>query len=432
MYVLGANIAKCLIVTSLRDTPVYDQFDLFTSVVHFNMQMPLTRRFVARFFVLVAYFLWRCKALLIPEPHGQYTIALSTAKLIDESRIDPYDPNNGKRAVMISLFYPIDRKECNQTCLVPYTPPITAAYFDAEIATFGISSNGTFESFQLQVCCKPSLKAAEDVTKFPLVLFSAGLGGSRLKYNVVAQNLASAGYAVATLDSTYDSLVVEFPDGTYVPGLNISYWCSEVVPGFCTPTSNIPPLLEVNVQDAQFVLGQLGEHSVIRTLVPGATRGFDTEHVAYCGHSFGGATAIRASMKDKRITGAVNLDGGQFGNITDIHQPVLLFGRSDPVPHNRTDDTTWQETWDHLKGWRRQIGLKDAQHRTFDDIPMLAKLAGWPVTDRLQDLIGLLDGERSFHIITTYVKAFLDFTANGKESSLFDGPSKAYPEVVVG
>jgi len=394
--------------------------------------MVLSRRFEINLVVLLSLSLWQCRALLIPEPDGQYRVALSTTKLVDESRIDPYDPNHGKRSVMISLFYPVDRNECNQICPVPYVPRVTAAYFDTEIAAFGVSSNGTFESFQLQVCCESSFQAAEQATTFPLVLFSAGLGGSRLKYSAVAQNLASAGYAVVTLDSTYDSLVVEFPDGTYVTGLDISYWCSEIVPGFCTPTSNIPPLLDINVQDAQFVLDQLGQHSVVGTLIPRATRGFDIDHVAYCGHSFGGATAIRASMKDKRIVGAINLDGGQFGNITDIRQPALLFGRSDPVPHNRTDDATWQETWNHLKGWRREIGLKDAQHRTFDDVPMLAKLAGWPVTDRLQELVGLLDGQRSYDIIATYMKAFLDFSVNGEESPLFDGPNKAYPEVVVG
>jgi dienelactone hydrolase len=391
-----------------------------------------SQRFSIGVIILLLQFLLRCKALLIPEPSGQYAVALSIVKLVDESRIDPYDPSHGKRNVMISLFYPVDRKQCNETCPIPYMPPITAAYYDTVVAAFGVSSNGTFESFRLQVCCKPSSKAAEDVTKFPLVLFSAGLGGSRLEYNAVAQNLASAGYAIATLDSTYDSVVVEFPDGSHVAGLNISYWCTEVVPGFCTPTSNIPPLLDVNVQDAQFVLSQLGEHSILKTLVPGAAHGFNIDQVAYLGHSFGGATAIRASMKDKRIVGAVNLDGGQFGNITDIHQPALLFGRSDPVPHNRTDDATWQDTWDHLKAWRQQIGLKNAQHRTFSDLPRLAKLAGWPVTDKLQELIGLLDGQRSFDVITTYVKAFLDFSFNGNESPLFDGPSMAFPEVIVG
>jgi dienelactone hydrolase len=388
--------------------------------------------FVIRIFAFLPSKPWECLADKIPRLDGEYGIALQSANLIDDSRIDPYDANNGKRKVMMSLFYPVARKECIQTCSLPYAPPLTANEFDTEVAAFGAPSDGAFEALQLEICCEPSPKAVEDATSFPLVLFSAGLLGSRLEYSLIAQRIASAGYAVATLDSMYASVIVEIPDGTSVAGLNISYWCNEHVTDVCSPTPNIPPLLETNVQDAQFVLDQLREASVVGKLMPGATTGFDTEHVAYCGHSFGGATAIRAAMKDKRIAGAVNLDGGQFGNITDIDTPVLLFGRSDPAPHNKTDDTTWQEVWNHAKGWRRQIGLENAQHRTFNDVPLIGKLAGWPVTEKLQELIGSLDGQRSFCIITAYIIAFLDMSLKEQQTLLFDGPSEAFPEVIVG
>lgn len=372
-----------------------------------------------------------CMAILVPPPNGSYVIGLTTTTLADATRIDPYDPDHGARNITISLFYPLHRNMCIQTCVIPYMPPATAAYYSAVVSTFGVSRNKTFESFEIQVCCETSTQALEAITNHPLVLFSAGLGGSRLIYSILAQELASAGYAVATLDSTHDSILVEYPDGTFVPGKDISYWCLEDPPGFCKPTANVPPLLETNVQDAQFVLDTLGNHSSEAFPIPGIKSRFNVSRVVYAGHSFGGATAIRASMLDDRIVGAVNLDGAQFGNITDSRTPALLVGRSDPSPHNRTDDTTWQVTWEHLRGWRREIGVRGTQHTTFGDMALLAKLDGWPITDKLQTLIGTLDGQRSFDVVLVYLKAFFEFALQGKTSELFSEPSSLYPEIVL-
>jgi len=45
--------------------------------------------------------------LFLPVPIGQHAASYSTTKLIDETRTDPYDPDNGKRVVMVSLFHAI-------------------------------------------------------------------------------------------------------------------------------------------------------------------------------------------------------------------------------------------------------------------------------------------------------------------------------------
>ncbi|KAL6152438.1 hypothetical protein ACJQWK_04480 [Exserohilum turcicum] len=373
-------------------------------------------------FIHVNYASLAAGQLVFPVPSGQYAVAHSTLKLTDDSRVDPYDPNHGKRNVMISLFYPIPRYACEQTCPIPYMPTITATYVDAFAAQYGVP-NGTFGSIRMQVCCKPSRRVVKDVGKFPLVLFSPGLGGSRLLYNVLAESLASAGYAVATMDHTFEALVVEYPDGSFTPGLNASYW-DPSIPG------RLESLLGVRVEDGRFVLSQLGRKDVVRKLAPGSACGFNTSRVAFYGHSFGGATAISALMNDTRFTGAINMDGTQYGNQTDVKKPALLFGRAKPSPHNRTNDASWEGVWRHLKGWRRELGLEDSEHLTFGDVPLLLKLIRLPIP--VKPIIGSLDGERSFEIITTYIEAFMDYVLKGKKSELFDGPSEKFPEIVVG
>jgi pimeloyl-ACP methyl ester carboxylesterase len=359
--------------------------------------------------------------LLIPGPTGDYAVAVNIAKLVDESRTDPYDPNHGKRNVMISLYYPVIRSECEQMCAIKYMPPRTAAYTDRFLSYYGVYTNNTFEQFELEMCCKPSAAAVSAATAFPLVLFQGGLGGTRLMYGAMTQNLAGAGYAVASIDSTYDSLIVEYPDGTYTPGYNFTtYWNDTALYG---------ALQDVHVQDAQFVLTQLGKTSIVSSLIPGASCAFDTSQVGFYGHSFGGATAIAALQTDPRIVGAMNLDGSQWRPALNTSKPALLFGSTEPAPHNRTTDASWRDTWDHLTGWKRELGLRNAVHTTFGDSALLVKLLGWP-KNQTAGFVGTLDGRRVFEIQTTYITAFMDFVLCGRESGLLDGASEEYPEVL--
>ncbi|KAF2867094.1 Alpha/Beta hydrolase protein, partial [Massariosphaeria phaeospora] len=336
--------------------------------------------------------------LVLPPPSGSYAVLHSSLKLTDHDRTDPYDPNHGKRNTMISLYYPIPHASCPRTCVTPYMPPTTASFVDAYASQFG-APNGTFGSIQMQVCCNTTspASASTNVAQYPLVLFSPGLGATRLLYSALAQRLASEGYAVATMDHPFETMVVEYPDGSFTPGLNESYWLDPSAP------DRLEHLLDVRVQDSQFVLSQLGRKAVAQALVPGATCGFNVHRAAFFGHSFGGATAVAAAMRDARIAGAFNMDGNQHGRLTDTAKPVVLFGRAAPDAHNRTTEATWRDAWAHLKGWKRELGLKDSGHNSFGDIPLLIKLGGVAIPAQAQlVLIGGADGGRTFEVVARY------------------------------
>ncbi|ORY19304.1 PAF acetylhydrolase family protein [Clohesyomyces aquaticus] len=366
--------------------------------------------------------------IIIPEPKGQYAVGRSTIKLTDSSRKDPYDPNHGPRNVMTSLFYPISRNNCPKICPGQYMPPATAALNDQMYGNLGIP-NGSFGSFQLQLCCSTPSSAAKEATDAPLILFSPGLGGTRLLYNAFAQSLASAGYAVATMDHVYETAIVEYPDGSIVLGLPGDYW-DNTIPG------RLESLLDVRVLDARFILTQLGRKDVVQKLIPGSRCGFDitSGKVAMYGHSFGGATSLATLMRDHRFAGAMNLDGMQYGNNTDTKKPAVFFGRADPSPHNRTTDASWVDTWTHLKGWKRELGLKTVEHRTFGDAPLLLYLltgGSGQIPAGLAEVIGTMPLERSFGLITRIVEEFMGFVIWGRKSALLDGKDPGVPELVV-
>lgn len=72
------------------------------------------------------------------------------------------------------------------------------------------------EAFDMEFCNSSSLGLDAGVEKeeFPVVVFSPGFGGSRFLYGAMARSLASLGHIVFTVDHTYETYAVEFPDGS--------------------------------------------------------------------------------------------------------------------------------------------------------------------------------------------------------------------------
>ncbi|KAL1607838.1 hypothetical protein SLS60_002776 [Paraconiothyrium brasiliense] len=358
---------------------------------------------------------------VLPSPSGSYAVLYNTFNVTDESRVDPLDPKNGTRKLMLSSFYPVQRSTCEQTCTVPYVSQNVEPFIDQIGGGIGIPS-GALDQIALQVCCKTSGEENRNASSVPLVFLLHGFAGTRLLHNALAEELASAGFAVVTMDHTFESIAVEFPDDSVVPGLNDPSW-DPTIPG------RLEPLQDIRVDDVRFVLSQLRSREVATRVVPGALCGFNTEHVAVLGHSFGGSTSIKLLMTDPRFVGGLNLDGMQFGNITDVQQPAVLFAS---MGHNSTNDPTWAETLQHLKGWKAEIGLNNITHFGFTDVSYLNGTGALPLPKEVADgLIGTLNGKRSFEIMVTYVTEFLDFVLKGRNTTLFDGPGQKFPEVVV-
>lgn len=361
--------------------------------------------------------------LLIPAPNGRYAVGYTTSKLIDEARADPYDLDHGKRAVMISAFYPIDRSICKDTITLPYMPLKTAQTLDAGLVYFGLPK--MFTTIKMQVAAAAPDDAAKAFGTFPLVLFSPGLTSSRHQYNALAQRIASDGFTVVSMDSAHETTSIEYPDGTHLLGKPLAHWDPQ-------NTERHEELLATRVADARFVLSQLGRLDVVKTFVPGAEQAFDVGKAAIVGHSFGGATAVSALMQDGRFVGALNMDGSQYGPLADTEMPVLLFGRGEPSPRNRANNATWQPLWEHLKGRRWEVNLGESEHLTFCDTPLLVKLSGVEKSGVIVKMVGGLDGERALEIVAAYVVAFLGVVLRGEDGGLLEGRGGRFPEVVHG
>ena len=358
--------------------------------------------------------------ILFPHASGPYGTRITTAKLVDQSRLDPYAPNGTHRAIMVTAFYPIiDSSECEPLQTLSYMPLATAQFWNQVSATYNIT-NATYEDIGINACRQNASVGPCHGKDQPIVLFSGGLGASRQIYSGMAQSVASHGYLVIAIDHPYDAYVVEYPDGTLVYAANI------------TTDAQITFDLTVRAQDVSFLLDQLSVNATVQTLIPGANCGLNVSKVAMFGHSLGGATAAAAMLNDTRITAGLNMDGNFFGPVAQLglDRPFLLFDRPN---HTISTYPNFAETWSHLRGWKLELILANMEHIGFSDVPLLTKLMGWSrFTSTTYDpgaVLGTLDGKRGFDVITAYVVAFMDFVLKGVESEILQAPSPLYPEV---
>ncbi|KAJ9616869.1 hypothetical protein H2200_000589 [Cladophialophora chaetospira] len=361
--------------------------------------------------------------LNIPRPGGPYGVNVATLGLTDSSRLDPFSPTPENRSVVISVFYPLRPADGCEWKLVPVYPKRTAAVFDAEVAFAGVT-NGTLETVRMEVCVskKAPLReyCANNASQIPVVLFSGGLGLSRLWYSALAQSVASFGFMVVTIDHPYDADVVEFPDGRIAYAIN-STW----------DDAQSEQDVNVRTKDASFVLNELSKPGTINELFsgqcpPSQRTGLATKRTGIFGHSIGGATAAMAMFEDNRIVSGINLDGGLYGPVIKqgLTNPFLLFSHKD----NSTTET-WPDIWPHLN-WKSEIEIVNSTHTTFTDIPLLADLIfGLPLPGFVQGVVGNIPGKRVRDVVTAYVVAMMKMALKCEPQALLQRPDPAFPEI---
>ncbi|PUU80940.1 hypothetical protein B9Z19DRAFT_1078176 [Tuber borchii] len=338
-------------------------------------------------------------AVSLPAPSGPNNVGTYNFFITDNARNDVFAPTPESRRILMTLYYPTNSTYASFPH-PDYMSPMVAAYYES---TEGLP-NGTVKSITTNSYYGAPVKSRN----VKLILFSTGLGASRYVYATLAEDLASHGYMVAALDATYDSPIVEFPDGKVAVGN---------VPEHVTVDAVIKYYNE-RVKDAVFTLKSLSTAS-LTSVIPGVgEKGLKVEKVGMVGNS-----------QDPR---GVDLDGSLVGSVTQngLKKPFILFGREG---HNRTNDETWKGFWDSpSKGWKRELSLKGAEHVTFTDFAPLVEVLGlknlFPKED-IEGVVGTIGGLRAMTIQRVYLKAFFDKVIEHCKGNLFNGTDPNYPEV---
>lgn len=368
----------------------------------------------------------------LPAPTGPYPVGTTDLHLVDQSRTDPWASDGKPRELMTTVWYPAVPGRGSPA---PYAPAKAGPMIADELGTaLGLKPG----QIDLAGASTHARTGAAAIGRHPVVLFSPGLGTSRVVATNQVEDLASRGYVVVTMDHTGEA-PVEFPDGR--------------VTSLLVPDNGLEKAIAVRVADTRFVLGALerlaaGDNpdAERRRLPPGLGRSLDIRRTGMFGYSAGGFTAAETMLVDRRLDAGINLDGTmQYawpdGKLSEsakrgLDRPFLLFGAGGHShlrkPGTPLDDPSWASFWANQRGWKLDIQLADGTHAAFADYQfMVAQLdRKFDLPDALvREVIGTVDPERSVAAQRAYVGAFFDQMLKHRPQPLLWRESRRYPEI---
>jgi predicted dienelactone hydrolase len=376
----------------------------------------------------------------IPYPSGLFGIGRVGFDWIDTSRPDQYDPKR-KRELMVYFWYPTAKSGGAKGQYLP-----GAAQMDAVPAIHELMSQefgnlwAPIVSGEISSHAIDRAPVASGRTRFPVVTFSHGAGGTGFGYTVLIEDLVSHGYVVASIEHTYTAKAIWFPDGRIIPqrndsppaglsqGERLSWMMKQTSVG-----------IDQGAADVRFVIDRMWQlnHDKQHFALAGA---IDLERITAMGHSAGAEFAARACQQDSRIHAGVDLDGAMvpiaalpvYGDDRKILQPLLFLEAFHP--ENNMGGTPDQIA-EYKKVKEKQLqelrpGSYDVvlhspgiAHPSFSDTPLLFHgQDGFPETPIVL---------HNLDLITQFIRAFLDKTLLGEKQPLFDGRISPLPEATV-
>ena len=365
--------------------------------------------------------------LSFPEPTGEYSVGTADYYFKDLEREEIYteDPDDN-RELTVKVWYPTEISEGE-----------TAAYFSEELSRelasdFGLSEEELIElNEEISTNSIINAPVADAESDYPVLFFSHGLGTPSEFNTINAEELASQGYVVVSMNHTYDSPLTVFPDGRILgqsPVFNVQNDGE-----FLEVTRES---VEVRAKDAQFVLDELEDINAGDGLLSGK---LDLDKVGFLGYSLGGATAAETLLQDERFKAGINLDGGLFINGVNesLSQPFMFmnnefFGAGTPSDPISQELKEIRESFiENIENDGYQLKIEDTNHQSFTDIPIFLnelKDAGVDLGE-LENFIADIEPERATTIINDYTVAFFDKYLNDEDSPLLEADNSPYPEV---
>ncbi|WP_033322551.1 alpha/beta hydrolase family protein [Streptomyces yerevanensis] len=343
--------------------------------------------------------------LELPPPTGQYPVGRRTLHLVDRNRTDPWVPTAGNRELMVTVSYPARSASGSP-----------AAYMTDEEAQLLLEARGLGGVVPRETVARARTHAQVGARPvpghFPMVLLSPGFSMPRTTLTSIADDLASRGYVVASVDHAYESVGTAFPGGRMLTCMA----CERVD----TPEEQAV-VVRGRAKDMSFVISELTNGRRAGAL----SHVIDPSRIGIGGHSIGGAAAAATMAADRRVRAGVDLDGNFFLHPAAAglgKRPFMMLGaESTHSPSSPTTD--WAQAWKHLNGWKRWLTVTGAEHFSFTDLPYLAAQLD------LKDPAIPLSGERGWRITRDYVSAFFDLHLRGIPQPLLDGPKATHPEV---
>lgn len=251
---------------------------------------------------------WALPVPVFPSPTGPFQVGTQTRQL---SFPDRREQDGGPRSVVVQLWYPAG----------PGAVGTPAHYLgrDQDEASTVANALAGYAGVPGLLLDGPSAArpgplqdSAPAAGRFPLVVFSPGLGGVRATNTAWAQEVASRGYVVAALDHPGDSAVVVLDDGREIPTR-------------VAATGDDARDRELAVEAVRVRVRDLSDTLTALTTSDALADHVDGRRVAAAGHSLGGGAALAVAATDPRFRAAVDLDGFPYlAGRPPLRRPALV------------------------------------------------------------------------------------------------------------
>lgn len=358
--------------------------------------------------------------LRLPAPTGPHPIGVTPLHLVDHARRDPWYPDSPVRELMVTVFYPAARTGPRYPIAPQMTPGAAELFTTIDVTRSHPQLPDAGVNWAATLTHSHTGAPAQPVRR-PVLLYTPGGGDPRTLGTGLAEQLASHGYVVVTLDHAGETTEVEFPGGRMK-------WTElrDEDPAVDAPLFR--KMIDTRIGDVRFVLDRLvalaagrNPDAQGRGLPEGLERALDVRRVGVYGHSAGGTTAAEAMYEIPRIRAAVNLEGyldypattsGGRGELfpvarNGVDRPLLLLG-TDGF-HNERFEHSWPAVLSRSCGNTRRRRIDNAGHGVFTDFAAMApqlQKAGLMTADERRSLIGGLSPEESVPLVRRHVLSF--------------------------
>ena len=358
-----------------------------------------TGTILGAWFLISAFIPWAVPVFTMPAPEGDFSIGSETFHWVDSSRLEWFtdENDNDVREIMVQAWYPSENSDSIGT----------NSYMDfMNLRSKTLASAGKIPAFlpshlnMISTNTRNDVACSDKLEKYPVLIFSHGITGSRHLHQILFEHLASKGYIVFALDHSFDANLTIFPDG------KIADYRSEITGH---PDSILIREKQINTRafDIGFIIDQIRkiETGIIDSKLSGR---LDLDRVALGGHSYGGATAILASHNYEIIKACVVLDGW-ISPIPDevisegINVPFLFMGR--PSWHDSDYPGNYERLADlitHSSNEKYDLRINQTLHLDYTDIPLMS-----PLVKHVMD-VGDLKPSTTLSLINDLVLGFLE------------------------
>ncbi len=306
---------------------------------------------------------------------GEYAVGTKCFTVIDPDRKNVVDDGRGERRIAVRMYYPVRKEDTAGHKYAKLFTDAKKAAIRKGFHTGDISDDANYAEFYEDI-------PPADGVKFPLIMFSMGIGSYVESNTYLLCALASHGYIIASVGHAHEAVENDYDDGstdlldkrikkvmyTNMIGAVIAQTSflrkkvghREAVELFDAFQNKYTPYLKVRTaewrKDAEKALEAVKERysdNIDLTCGVGAS-----------GHSLGGCLAYNLCRYNNEFRCGINIDGALFGDYPDntMTRPFCQISCMENIncetrPFLDTEADTYSVIFDDMK----HIGFTDAK-----------------------------------------------------------------------